>query len=63
MYYNGQPAWGGDSWDNQTLFDTKGYPLDSLRFYKDAVSSKEKQQIAIIELCSQSGGIIGYKYV
>lgn len=54
---------GGDSWDNQTLFDTKGYPLDSLRFYKDAVSSKEKQQIAIIELCSQSGGIIGYKYV
>ena len=53
LYYNNQPAWGGDSWDNQTLFDTKGYSLDSLRFYKDAISSKDKQQIAIIEMTAQ----------
>ena len=63
LYYNNQPAWGGDSWDNQTLFDTKGYSLDSLRFYKDAISSKDKQQIAIIEMTSPNGEVIGYRYV
>ena len=62
LYYNNQPAWGGDSWDNQTLFDTKGYSLDSLRFYKDAISSKDKQQIAIIEMTSPNGEVIGYRY-
>ena len=63
LYYNNQPAWGGDSWDNQTLFDTKGYSLDSLRFYKDAILSKDKQQIAIIEMTSPNGEVIGYRYV
>lgn len=63
MYYNGQPAWGADSWDNQTLFDTKGYPLDSLRFYRDAVSSTTKQQIAMIQICDQKGNTVSYRFV
>ena len=63
MYYNGQPVWGADSWDNQTLFDTKGYPLDSLRFYRDAVCSKIKQQITIIQICDQRGNTVSYRFV
>ena len=47
MYYNGQPAWGGCSWDNQTLFDSNGYPLQSLKFYKDSVSKGKEQIIAL----------------
>ena len=43
LYYKGNPAWGGSSWDNQALFDIQGYPLQSLKFYKDAVS-KEKSR-------------------
>ncbi|WP_195480605.1 glycosyl hydrolase 53 family protein [Lactiplantibacillus plantarum] len=33
MYYNGKPAWGGTTWDNVTLFDDLGYPLQSLNVY------------------------------
>ena len=47
MYYNGQPAWGGSSWDNQALFDSNGYPLQSLKFYKDSVSKGKEQMIAL----------------
>ena len=39
LYYNGNPCWGGTSWDNQTLFDMNGHALQSLKFYKAA--SKE----------------------
>lgn len=63
MYYRGQPTWGGSSWDNQTLFDSKGYPLDSLRFYRDAVASSIKQQIIGIDICDQKGNIVGHKFV
>ena len=63
MYYNGEPAWGADSWDNQTLFDSKGYPLDSLRFYKDAITSAVKQQVTLVNLCDQDGKVIDYRYV
>ena len=63
MYYNGEPAWGADSWDNQTLFDSKGYPLDSLRFYKDAITSAVKQQVTVVNLCDESGKVMDYKYV
>ncbi|KRL00874.1 glycosyl hydrolase 53 family protein [Liquorilactobacillus capillatus] len=38
MYYNGQPAWGGTTWDNVTLFDAQGYPLQSLKAYKEFIS-------------------------
>jgi arabinogalactan endo-1,4-beta-galactosidase len=34
LYYNGQPAWGGSSWDNISLFDDHGHPLQSLMMYK-----------------------------
>ena len=54
MYYNGQPAWGGCSWDNQTLFDSNGYPLQSLKFYKDSVS-KGKEQIIALKIVDKNG--------
>ena len=54
MYYNGQPAWGGSSWDNQTLFDCNGYPLQSLKFYKDSVS-KGKEQIIALKIADKNG--------
>ena len=47
MYYKGKAAWGGTSWDNQALFDINGYPLQSLKFYKDSVSKGKEQIIAI----------------
>lgn len=61
LYYNGNPVWGGDSWDNQTLFDDKGYPLDSLRFYKDAVSSNEKYSRVVIALCDKENNVLEYR--
>lgn len=54
LYYNGQPAWGGCSWDNVTMFDFNGHPLQSLRFYKDSVS-KGAEQIAAINICDKNG--------
>ena len=33
MYYNGQPTWGGTTWDNAALFDDHGHPLQSLMAY------------------------------
>lgn len=63
LYYNGNPVWGGDSWDNQTLFDDKGYPLDSLRFYKDAVSSNEKNSRVVIALCDKENNVLEYRVV
>lgn len=62
LYYN-NPVWGGDSWDNQTLFDDKGYPLDSLRFYKDAVSSNEKYSRVVIALCDKENNVLEYRVV
>ena len=63
LYYNGNPVWGGDSWDNQRLFDDKGYPLDSLRFYKDAVSSNEKYSRVVIALCDKENNVLEYRVV
>lgn len=63
LYYNGNPVCGGDSWDNQTLFDDKGYPLDSLRFYKDAVSSNEKYSRVVIALCDKENNVLEYRVV
>lgn len=34
IMYEGKPASGGTSWDNNTLFDDRGYPLQSLMMYK-----------------------------
>lgn len=57
MYYNGEPTWGGTAWDNMSLFDFNGYPLDSLRFYKDAVS-KGEEQIYTIKYVDASGNTV-----
>ena len=54
MYYKGKAAWGGTSWDNQALFDINGYPLQSLKFYKDSVS-KGKEQIIALKVVDKNG--------
>ena len=54
MYYKGKAAWGGTSWDNQALFDIYGYPLQSLKFYKDSVS-KGKEQIIALKSVDKNG--------
>ena len=54
MYYKGKAAWGGTSWDNQALFDINGYPLQSLKFYKDSVS-KGKEQIIALKIVYKNG--------
>ena len=54
MYYKGKAAWGGTSWDNQALFDINGYPLQSLKFYKDSVS-KGKEQIIVLKIVDKNG--------
>ena len=54
MYYKGKAAWGGTSWDNQALFDINGYPLQSLKFYKDSIS-KGKEQIIALKIVDKNG--------
>ena len=63
MYYDGKPAWGGSSWDNQGFFDDRGYVLDSLRFYKDAVSSNEKYSRVVVSLCDKENNVLEYRVV
>ncbi len=41
MYWNNQPTWGGTTWDNVTLFDDQGYPLQSLNVYKGILEGYE----------------------
>lgn len=54
MYYQGKPAWGGSSWDNQGLFDNLGYPLQSLGFYRRAVSDQRNLQITKVNYVSKT---------
>lgn len=63
LYYNENPVWGGNSWDNQTLFDDKGYPLDSLRFYRDAISSNTKYSRVVVALCDKNNNVLEYRVV
>lgn len=47
MFWNGQPTWGGTTWDNVTLFDDNGHPLQSLNVYKgllEGYKSPENKQ-------------------
>nr|WP_080499925.1 glycosyl hydrolase 53 family protein [Lactiplantibacillus plantarum] len=46
MYYNGKPAWGGTTWDNVSLFDDLGYPLQSLNVYKGMLSGYQTPTIS-----------------
>ncbi|WP_354860237.1 hypothetical protein, partial [Acetobacter fabarum] len=55
MYYNGNPAWGGTSWDNQGLFDDRGYALQSLKFYRDAVNDVSRQTTVIKYVDAKTG--------
>lgn len=63
LYYNENPVWGGNSWDKQTLFDDKGYPLDSLRFYRDAISSNTKYSRVVVALCDKNNNVLEYRVV
>lgn len=63
LYYNENPVWGGNLWDNQTLFDDKGYPLDSLRFYRDAISSNTKYSRVVVALCDKNNNVLEYRVV
>ncbi|MCT0021875.1 hypothetical protein EFM35_10670, partial [Weissella cibaria] len=57
MYYNEQPSWGGTSWDNQTLFDIQGHPLQSLKFYKDA-GNQNKEQLTRLQFVDSNNKVI-----
>ena len=35
--------WGGSGWDNQALFDTRGYPLQSLKAFRQIVGGKSSE--------------------
>jgi arabinogalactan endo-1,4-beta-galactosidase len=43
VYYKGQKVTGGSGWDNQSLFDFNGHPLQSLKFYKQSQTSDESK--------------------
>ena len=62
MYYNGQPSWGGSSWDNATLFDIQGNALQSLKFYKDSVSLG-KVQTTRINIVNKEKEVLKTEYV
>ena len=42
LHYQGGNSWGASTWENLALFDNNGYPLQSLRFYKDAVDESSQ---------------------
>ena len=42
LHYQGGDSWGASTWENLALFDNNGYPLKSLRFYKDAVDESSQ---------------------
>ena len=43
--YNGQPAWGGSSWDNVSLFDDHGHPLQSLNIFKGLLNGYQSPEV------------------
>ena len=63
MYYNGQPAWGGTSWDNQGLFDINGNALQSLKFYKNSQTKKADEKTVVVNLLNKDKKEIGTKYI
>ena len=63
MYYNGNPAWGGSSWDNQALFDINGHALQSLKFYKNSQSKKGDQKTVVVRLLNKDNQEIGTNYI
>lgn len=55
MYYHGKPAWGGSSWDNQGLFDDRGYALQSLKFYQKSIGNKRDVQTTQLNFVTTAG--------
>ena len=62
MFYEGQPSWGGTSWDNATMFDIQGNALQSLKFYKDSVSLG-KVQTTRINIVNKENEVLKTEYV
>lgn len=44
IMYQGKPASGGSSWDNITLFDDHGHPLQSLKMYNGFLNGYQSPQ-------------------
>ena len=62
LYYEGNPSWGGSSWDNQTLFDMNGHALQSLKFYKQSVT-KKKEKILVVRILDEYGNKLRSNYL
>ena len=62
LYYNGNPAWGGTSWDNQTLFDMNGHALQSLKFYKQC-ATKKREKILVVRILDENGNKLRSNYL
>lgn len=56
--YNGEPAWGGSSWDNNAMFDMRGNALQSLRFFKEAYDQDAVQE-TVISILDPEGNKVG----
>jgi hypothetical protein len=58
LHYQGGDSWGASTWENLAMFDSNGNPLDSLRFYADAVpeSAKDVQEQIVMIHCADSDG-------
>lgn len=58
VYYQGKKVTGGSGWDNQSLFDFNGHPLQSLKFYKDSQTAPESK-FYVIHYTDTKGNAIG----
>ena len=63
LYYNNEPTWGATSWENNALFDTYGYPLKSLAFYKESISSGEEHIVKIHNYDKDGNDLASYSFV
>ena len=62
LYYEGNPSWGGSSWDNQTLFDMNGHALQSLKFYKQS-ATKKREKILVARILDENGNKLRSNYL
>ncbi|MCC4440905.1 glycosyl hydrolase 53 family protein [Limosilactobacillus reuteri] len=53
LYYDGKEAWGGSSWDNISLFDDHGHPLQSLNVYNGMLNGYESPKNVKSSLSTQ----------
>ena len=62
LYYEGNPSWGGSSWDNQALFDMNGHALQSLKFYKQS-ATKKREKILVVRILDENGNKLRSNYL